>query len=276
MNLDYSDINQLDVQYIKIVKYASHGSLTLVNDSSQAQVEYTNQWFTVTQNTYHVLYTADHGFAATDYFEFSVTDTYDTNFGLVQIEIYTAPPVGADLIFSSVRNIGTFFNLAERNTDLLGVVPFTEMPTAQPSAYVTFFNSSAVIYTPAPGFYGNDSFNYTIYDMDNSSLISSALLTVEVHDVAPIAKAISTPCSRFYSITVDIMSYVSSPSNSPLHIVSVSSPGSDPKCYQQCHGYILPGSFCTHNMNCLILCNYRTFLSLRELMETMFTKVVGT
>ncbi len=229
INLNYIEVDKMDVNYIEIVEGPFNGSITLVNISTTNQVPYAGAYYSVTENEYHVLYTPEEGFTNTDYFIFSVTDTYSTTYGYVVINIETPAPTAVNLTFDSISNIPTLLNLIKGNIDPVGDplgIPYFDNMTSSNGGKLSWFNSSFVLYTSPSMFVGEETFAYTICDLDNTTLTSTANITIHVYDVPPIVNPINVNCSRFYNITIDIGSYVSSPSHTPLFIASVGEPSS--------------------------------------------------
>jgi hypothetical protein len=103
INLNYNEVDKMDVNYIEIVEEPFNGSIALVNISTTNQVPYAGAHYSVTENEYHVLYTPEEGFASTDYFIFSVTNTYSITYGYVVTNIETPAPTAVNLTFDSIE-----------------------------------------------------------------------------------------------------------------------------------------------------------------------------
>jgi hypothetical protein len=119
--------------------------------------------------------------------------------------------------------------LIKGNVDPVGDplrIPYFDNMTSSNGGKLSWFNSSFVLYTSPSMFVRKETFAYTICDLDNTTLTSTANVTIYVYDVPPIVHPINVNCSRFYNITIDIGSYVSSPSHTPLFIASVEEPSS--------------------------------------------------
>ncbi len=85
-------------------------------------------------------------------------------------------------------------------------------------------NNTSVKYTPRPGYFGSDTFNY--YARDDFGHSGSAPVTVTItgqnHSPTPVDDAISTSVAK--SITFDPRANDSDPDGGPLRIVSTNSP----------------------------------------------------
>ena len=83
-------------------------------------------------------------------------------------------------------------------------------------------SDDTVVYTPAPGFQGVDTFTYTIQDPDGNQ--DTASVTVSVGDAAPTALDDSDTTGVGIPVSIDVLANDSDPNGDPLTIVSATDP----------------------------------------------------
>ena len=134
-----------------------------------------------------ITYTPDDGFKGVDTFTYSASDgDLASNLATVTITVANAAPVAVDDTASTDTNqevgIGVLANDTDPNpTDVLGIDSFDDT-----SAHGTVTQSgNLLVYTPADGFKGTDTFTYRASDGDLTS--NQATVTVTVDNEAPTA-----------------------------------------------------------------------------------------
>ncbi len=128
-----------------------------------------------------ISYTAGTGYNGYDSFTYTVTDGEDTVEGTVEVIIQE--PVDQSLQAtddSGFTKIGTPLSLTVLENDLNFVGGIASI--VQPSHGAIAVNGSSIIYTPAIGYFGTDTFSYTIGDGNGN--FDTAVVEVAVQVVA--------------------------------------------------------------------------------------------
>ncbi|MFC1640766.1 Ig-like domain-containing protein [Patescibacteria group bacterium] len=126
-------------------------------------------------------YTPDPGYYGTDTFDYEVCD----NDGLCDdATVYISilhPPIAVDDEDSTEMETPVTVDVLDNDSDPDGfLVPSTVTETSPPSYGVTSVNSGngTIKYTPEPGYYGIDSFEYEV--CDNDDLCDTATVTITI------------------------------------------------------------------------------------------------
>ncbi|MGB7841595.1 MAG: Ig-like domain-containing protein [Salinimicrobium sp.] len=130
-------------------------------------------------------YTPPTDFMGEDSFEYTLCDNADSpncSTASVVITITSADPVAVDDSYTTTEekplNITTYTN----NDQLLDNAVVTSIDSEASSGSVTMQDDGDIVYTPADGFTGDDSFTYTICDDDETPSCSTATITITVID----------------------------------------------------------------------------------------------
>jgi hypothetical protein len=130
----------------------------------------------------YVIYTPNTGATGTDHISYVVTDGFLVSFGTITITIgggnTAAPSAGADFYTVKKDSLVNRFEVLVNDSDLEGRPLFIAAATQGAHGTVVIaVGSTAILYTPHPGFQGTDSFTYTVSD---GLLSTTATVTVSV------------------------------------------------------------------------------------------------
>ncbi|MGK7900235.1 MAG: Ig-like domain-containing protein [Hormoscilla sp.] len=130
-----------------------------------------------------VVYNPDFGFTGTDSFSYTIADGNggtDSATVTVTIESANQPPIALDDFATTAQNISVsipaFNNDFDPDEDQLFLEGISSPTEFGGSAS---FNDNAILYTPAFGFTGTDSFSYTLADENGSTDSATVTVTVE-------------------------------------------------------------------------------------------------
>ncbi len=152
---------------------------------------------TVTHNGATVTYTPAPGFVGVDSFTYTINDLSDGNgaadTATVTITVQNNVPIARSDTGSTTENTPITVDVLANDSDddghVLTIVAFT-----QGGSGTVGLAGTQLVYTPAPGFSGTDSFTYTIDDGNGG--ISTAIVTVQVvSPVPPTATPITADAS---------------------------------------------------------------------------------
>lgn len=153
-----------------------------------------------------VLYTPEADFSGTDQFTYQVADPDGaTDSAVVSIlvsNVNVAPVAVDDEITTEVNDpvrISVLVNDTDADGDTLSIVD-----SSQPDNGSAVVRGVSIIYTPATGFAGVDSFNYQITDGNDGNSTATVTVTVTGGNTAPVAEndSAATPENTAVSINV--------------------------------------------------------------------------
>ncbi|MEU4239208.1 Ig-like domain-containing protein [Actinoplanes sp. NPDC026619] len=133
-----------------------------------------------------ITYTPDAGFVGTDTFGYRLDDGHGgtTSATVTVTTVNTAPVARADAAATDT-NMAVVIAVLANDDDPNGDTIALDAAGTGGHGQVTDNHDGTLTYTPAAGFYGTDSFLYSIHDP--SALTSSAIVTVTVRDAPPVA-----------------------------------------------------------------------------------------
>ena len=169
-------------------------------------------------------YTSDAEYLGPDGFDYTVSDgNGGTDVGHVSITVGTnTPPVAADdeaeVRAGAPRTIPVLANDLDPDGDPLEVT--TPAPTAAHGT-VACEETGECLYTPAPGYLGEDGFDYAISDGNGG--IDTAHVSILVAENTP-PEAINDDATRSDSTVIDVLANDSDPNGDEIELVSVTPP----------------------------------------------------
>ena len=124
-------------------------------------------------------YTPATGYNGPDSFTYTITDgSGQTSTATVTLDVAPAAPVAVADTVALNENVPVTGTLAGNDTPVAGETN-TWSVTGQPAhGAVTVAADGTYVYTPAPGYSGNDSFTYTITDASGQTSTATVTLTV--------------------------------------------------------------------------------------------------
>ncbi|MEM7332261.1 MAG: tandem-95 repeat protein, partial [Chloroflexota bacterium] len=137
----------------------------------------------VVNNVTDVTYTPDAGFFGTDTFEYTVIDNNggsDTATVTVTVNEVNAAPVATDDNATTDQDVVITIDVLANDTDGDGDTLAVES-TTDPANGSVVNNGTDVTYTPDAGYFGTDTFEYTV--TDNNGGTDTATVTVTVNEV---------------------------------------------------------------------------------------------
>ncbi len=140
-------------------------------------------------------------------------------------EFINRPPMAVDDSATTPRHTPVAIDVLANDSDPDGddLILVSVTPPGSGSARI---EAGGIVYTPAQGFVGVDSFTYTIADPDG--LTSSATVTVTIEapgNEPPIANPDSAQTQSGVAVDIDVLANDSDPEDDPLTVVAVSQPG---------------------------------------------------
>jgi large repetitive protein len=178
----------------------------------------------------HVLgYTPDAGYIGTDAFQYEVTDTNGAQAQAtitLNVTNQNIGPVAVNDSFTTDAGVAVALPLlandSDANGDALRVV--SSLQPAHGSVTWDPDPTAPGVYTPAPGWYGIDTFTYTISDA--AGLESTATVTITVQQIRrePVVGADSADTRTLTAVIVGVLANDYDPDGNRLTIKSVSVP----------------------------------------------------
>jgi hypothetical protein len=178
-----------------------------------------------------LVYTPNLGFAALDTFTYTISDGIDTDIATVTVDVIPGIPTPVDdavtTAFNTPININVLANDTDPEGDLLiltGVTqPLNGIATIDNNETPDDLSDDRVIYTPSPGFSGEDSFTYTVDDGNGGTNSATVIATV---NTPPNAVNDTDTTSPATPVTIDVLENDTDPDNSPeaLTLIAVSPP----------------------------------------------------
>ena len=175
-----------------------------------------------------VIYTPFPGYSGSDRFTYTISDGHGGSASAtVAITVAMRPnrqPLARDdsatTAFGLPVSIDVLANDTDPDGDALALIALTA-----PANGTAAISGGQVIYTPAAGFAGSDSFRYTISDGHGGSATATVTVTVAAQpDRAPVAvdDAAATPFAQ--PVTIAVLANDSDPDGDPLTIVATTPP----------------------------------------------------
>ena len=168
-----------------------------------------------------IAYTPNAGFAATDTFDYTITDGGATDTATVTVLVANRAPVAvgdeATTSRASQATIDVLGNDADPDGDALTV----RSATAPDNGAVTVNSDGTIAYTPDDNFAGTDTFDYTITD---ALATASATVTVTVENQPPVAGPDSASTTANTAVTIEVLANDVDPDGDALSVSSATDP----------------------------------------------------
>ncbi len=182
----------------------------------------------VTRSTTAVRYTPKAGFSGVDTFVYRIKDSTNLTANAqvtvtVSAPVNTAPLAGADSA-STVSPNPVTINLLANDTDANGDTLSVTANTAPTNGTVTRTGGSAT-YTPAAGFSGSDSFDYTLSDGNGGTATGTVAVSVAPPpNVAPVAGADSASTVSPNPVTITLLANDTDANGDTLSVTANTAP----------------------------------------------------
>ncbi|MEB3277878.1 MAG: Ig-like domain-containing protein, partial [Lyngbya sp.] len=169
-------------------------------------------------------YTPAAGFSGNDTFTYTISDGSLTDTATVTVTVEPRPNTNPDAVDDSRTTrlntavaVNVLANDTDPENDPLAIAEF-DQTSANGGTITPSEDGQALVYTPAPGFVGTDTFTYTINDGNGGTDI--ATVTINVSDQAPNAvnDTATTPANT--NVSINVLGNDSDPDNDPLEITN--------------------------------------------------------
>jgi hypothetical protein len=168
-------------------------------------------------------YTSIAGYTGPDSFTYVVSDGKGgTATGTVSITVETAnrPPVANPDSLTTVAGVAGVVNVLLNDTDPDGDLLAVISRTNPSHGAVVCLSTGICTYTPALGYTGADSFNYTVSDGRGGTSTATVLITVEAANRPPVANPDSLTTVAGIAGTVDVLLNDTDPDGDLLAVIS--------------------------------------------------------
>jgi len=180
----------------------------------------------VVNNGLDVVYTPDPEFNGDDDFTYTISDSNGetaTATVTVAVAIVNDPPAAQDDAAITAEDASVTILVLLNDSDPDGDDLVVQAVT-QPLHGAVIASGTSIIYTPAPNYFGGDSFTYTISDGNGG--ISTAVVSIEVLPVndPPVAQGDSQTTREDSPVMILVLSNDSDPEDDPLRVESIGRP----------------------------------------------------
>ena len=173
-----------------------------------------------------ISYSPSPGFHGTVSFGYTVSDGNGGS-ATATVTIVVTPvndvPVAQDDSGSTQEDVPVTLGILANDIDPDGDV-LTIQSVTQPGRGTVVSSGSNATYTPEPGFFGTDSFQYTVSDGAGGTDQATVTVTVTAVNDAPAAKDDSGTTEEEVAITIDVLANDSDPDGDTLTVQSVTQP----------------------------------------------------
>lgn len=172
-----------------------------------------------------LVYTPTFNFYGIDAFTYTASDNIlsDTATITVTVRSVNDPPTATNDAITTTEDSAVSIPVLENDSDVEGDSLFVSgVGSAANGALAT--DGVGVVYTPAPDFYGSDSFTYTVGDSGGASDVGSVSVIVTAVNDTPNAVNDAATTDEEAAIEILVLSNDSDPENDSLTISRISSP----------------------------------------------------
>jgi outer membrane protein OmpA-like peptidoglycan-associated protein len=174
-----------------------------------------------------ILYTPAAGFSGTDTFTYTIDDGFggqDSATVTVLVAAANQPPVAnPDEFTVEADSSDNALDVLANDSDPDGG-PLTLVGVSDPGNGEARISGDLVLYTPAAGFIGTDSFSYTIADSAGAQDSATVTVNVVAANQPPVANDVNVSTPRTQPIDIDVLANDVDPDGDGLEIVSFSQP----------------------------------------------------
>lgn len=175
---------------------------------------------TVTASNSVLTYTPNPNFNGTDSFTYTISDGQGglaTATVSILVNAVNDQPVASDDSASTDENTAVTFNVLNNDSDIDGDSLSLTDVSDPANGTLTSSASGLVTYTPNPGFFGTDSFTYSVSD---GSLSATGTVTISVDEVneAPVAVDDSVSVDEDSAVVIAVLDNDSDPDNDTLTV----------------------------------------------------------
>jgi len=175
-----------------------------------------------------ILYTPVAGFSGTDSFTYTIDDGFGgqaTATVTVAVERSNEPPEANDNEFAVEQDsVDNALDVLANDSDPDGD-PLTIVSVSAPGNGQAAISGDVILYTPAAGFVGTDSFTYTIDDGFGGQATATVTVTVQASGEVPVAADLSVGTERTRPVEINVFPHIVNPDQVPVEIASFTQPG---------------------------------------------------
>ncbi len=175
------------------------------------------------------LYTPNPGFSGTDTFTYSVSDGQVTGTpspATVTITVTNTPPITVNDTASTVEDTPLTIDVLANDTDADGdnlSVIAVDSPTTQGGT--TTIVAGEIVYQPASGYIGEDTFIYVVSDFDGGTDKATVTITVTAApNTPPVAVNDTASTVEDTPLTIDVLANDTDADGDNLSVIAVDSP----------------------------------------------------
>jgi len=180
----------------------------------------------VTVSGNDIIYTPDNGYSGQDTFDYTITDGQGNNVTAtvtITITDVNVAPTAVDDARTTPENtpvtIPVLGNDSDADGDTLSIVSATN--PANGSANVS---GNGIVYTPDAGFFGQDTFDYTITDNQGNNVTATVTVTVTDVKMAPTAVDDAETTDENTAVTINVLGNDTDPDGDTLSLVGNTAP----------------------------------------------------
>lgn len=170
-----------------------------------------------------ITYAPNSGFSGIDSFTYTIEDGFggtDTATVTVRVQNPNVAPVAVDDDAQAEQDASVSISVLDNDSDADGdTLSITEVST--PANGSAVISGSSIVYTPAPGFSGNDSFTYTISDGMGGTATAQVVINVRQANRSPVANPDEARTAKNTSVVIDVLANDVDPDGDPLTVVNI-------------------------------------------------------
>lgn len=168
-----------------------------------------------------VVYSADTDQLGVATLSYTVQDSDGaTATAAINVTVLNSPPTAVADTATVARGGSVDIDVLANDSDVDGTVLTLRSITTPMNGSAFIQDKQLVVYSPAAGFGGVDTFSYEVEDADGE--VATATITVTVANGVPIAVNDSAQTVKDTAVVIDVLANDSDPDGDPLTIVSVS------------------------------------------------------
>lgn len=208
---------------MSIVSDPQHGAFSLDHQSEEVDFTYLNENHTYTKNTYTLVYTPATNYVGADEVKYQITDDVGKfAIGTISINVVNNPPTPADDFAEVARNSRTGVTIAVllNDTDPNGDSLVLNTGLLEPAHGRATYSGDSITYIPTAGYFGADSFQYSVSDVSVDSQTSKGTVYVNVRNDPPVPYDDSFGVPKNVAKDLDVLANDVDPNQDILSIVS--------------------------------------------------------
>jgi len=175
-----------------------------------------------------IVYTPAAGFVGTDRFTYTIDDGHGgsatANVSVTVNPPLNLPPIAANDAATTVSGTAVAINVLANDSDPDGD-PLTIQSVTTPQLGAAQISGRQIVYTPAAGLLGTDTFNYTINDGRGGTATATVTVTITPPPNAPPIAADDAATTAFATpVMINVIANDSDPDGDALTVVAVTQP----------------------------------------------------